>query len=98
MLCYHAEDISNANTNFYNQKDKTKRACSCYECYYCREFLLKKDRHERPIENCTGVPGVAYNFNTKSLISFQDNFHAKGDLPFVLYFDFETAAPHRYVF
>ena len=29
---------------------------------------------------------------TKNLISFQDNFNAKGDLPFVLYFDFKTTA------
>ena len=34
-LCYYTEDISKADTNFYNQKDK-KRAYSCYECYYCR--------------------------------------------------------------
>ena len=39
------------------------------------------------------MPGVVYNFNAKSLISFQDNFHGKGDLPFALYFDFETRAP-----
>ena len=34
-----------------------------------------------------------YDFNTKNLISFQDNFNAKEDLPFFLYFDFEAAAP-----
>ena len=45
------------------------------------------------MENCLGVPGVIYNFNTQSLVSFEDNFHAKGDLPFVIYFDFETTAP-----
>ena len=27
------------------------------------------------------------------MISFEDNFHAKGDLSFVIYFDFETTAP-----
>ena len=27
------------------------------------------------------------------MISYQDNFHAKGDVPFVIYFDFETTAP-----
>ena len=27
------------------------------------------------------------------MISYQDNFHAKGDVPFVTYFDFETTAP-----
>ena len=54
-LCYFTEDISKAYTNFYNQKDKFKRAYSCYECY-CRQFFLKKDRHKRHLENCAGVP------------------------------------------
>ena len=92
-LCSYTEDISKTYTNFYNLKDKTKRAYSCYECYYCRKLFLKKDRHKKHIENCAGVPGVVYNFNTKNLTSFQDKFIAKGDLPFVLYFDFETTAP-----
>ena len=47
------------------------------------DLFLKKDRHKRHIENCAGVRGVVYNFNTKSLIRFQDKFHAKDDLPFV---------------
>ena len=29
----------------------------------------------------------------QSLISFEDTFHAKDNLPFVIYFDFETIAP-----
>ena len=45
------------------------------------------------VTNVTGVPGVIYNFNTQSLISFEDNFYAKGSLPFVINFDFETTAP-----
>ena len=45
------------------------------------------------MENCSGVPGVIYNFNMQSLISFKGNFHAKDDLPFVIYFEFETTAP-----
>ena len=57
-----------------------------------QKILLQKDRHKRHIENCAGVPGVIYNFNMKNLISFQDNFNAKGDLPFVSYFYFETTA------
>ena len=92
-LCYYTEDISRAYTNFYNVEHKNKRAYSCYECYYCKNFFFKKDTHKRHIENCTGVPGVVYNFNTKSLISLQDKFHVKVDLPFVLYFAFETTAP-----
>ena len=91
-LCYFTEVISKAYINFYNPKDKSKLAYSCCECFYCRKFFLKKDRHKRHIENCAGAPGVIYNFNTKNLISFQDNFNAKGDLPFVLYFGLETTS------
>ena len=36
---------------------------------------------------------MVYNFNNQNLISYQDNFHAKDDIPFVIYFDFETTAP-----
>ena len=45
------------------------------------------------MKNCSGKPGVVYDFNNQCLISYQDNFHNKGDLPFAIYFDFETTAP-----
>ena len=44
------------------------------------------------MKNCSGKPGVIYNFSNQSLISYEDNFKAKGDIPFVAYFDFETTA------
>ena len=50
-------------------------------------LLLQKDREERQkrhTESCLGVLGVIYDFNTKTLVSFQDNFNSKDDLPFVL--------------
>ena len=36
------------------------------------------------------MPVVVYNFNNQNLISYQDNFRAKDDIPFIIYFDFET--------
>ena len=57
------------------------------------ENFLRQERQKRHMENCSGVSGVIYSFNTQSLLSFEDYFHAKGDLPFVIYFDFETTAP-----
>ena len=50
-------------------------------------------RQKRHMANCSGRPGVAYNFNNENLISYQDNFHAKGVVLFVIYFDFEATAP-----
>ena len=45
------------------------------------------------MKHCSGKPGIIYNFNNQSLVSYEDNFKAKGDLPFCIYFDFETTAP-----
>ena len=45
-------------------------------------------RQKRHMANCSGKPGVVYNFSNQNLIS-----HAKEDVPFVIYFDFETTAP-----
>ena len=56
------------------------------------KVITDSDISKRHIENCAGIPGVIYNFDMKNLITFQDHFNAKDDLPFVLYFDFETTA------
>ena len=50
-------------------------------------------RQKRQMTNCSGRPGLVYSFNNQNLISYQDSFHAKGDVSFVTYFDFETTAP-----
>ena len=44
------------------------------------------------MESCSGVPGIVYNFYSKNLVTFEDNFSAKGDLPMAIYFDYETTA------
>ena len=55
-------------------------------------FLLFKllnlwERH------CTGRPGFVYNFNTRSLLTFEENLKYKTDIPMTAYIDFETTAP-----
>ena len=95
-VCYFTPDISKAYQNLYSSGDKIKSQY-CPYCY-CNKFVAREEKQKRHTENCSGVPGVIYNFNTKSLISFQDNFNSKGNLPFVLYFDFETTAPADNIF
>ena len=60
---------------------------------YCNKFFIRSDKHQGHIKNCLGAPGVVYSFNNQNLISYQDNFHAKDDIPFVNYFNFEKTAP-----
>ena len=97
-LCYFTADISKAYHNLCSTGNKIKQKYCVYQCYYCNKFFKREERQKRHTESCSGVPGVIYNFNTKTLISFQDNFNSKGDLPFVLYYDFETTAPTDNIF
>ena len=69
------------------------RAHRVHQCYYCNHFFISEIKQKGHVKNCSGKPGVIYNFNNQSLISYQENFRAKGDFPFAIYFDFEAAAP-----
>ena len=51
--------------------------------------VIKYDHH---IDSCTDKPGYTYNFNTKSLITFEENLKYKSDIPLTAYIDFETTA------
>ena len=74
-LCYFTPNISKAYHNLYSTGNKIKQQCCTYQCYYYNKFFTREERQKRHTESCLGVPGVIYNFNTKTLISFQDNFN-----------------------
>ena len=93
-LYFFSEDISKAYSSPYSKGKKgITRAHKCYQYHYCNKLFIQEIRQKRHIENCSGRIGVVYNFNNQNLISYKDNVHAKGDVPFVVYFDFETTAP-----
>ena len=93
LLCYFSDDISKAYSSLHSVGEKIMRTHKCYQCYYCNNFFIQEMRQKRHMENCSGRPGEVYNFNNQNLISYQDNFRGKCDIPFVIYFDFETTAP-----
>ena len=92
-LCYFSDDISKAYSSLHSVGEKITRAHKRYQCYYCNKFFNQEMRQKRHMANCSVRPGIVYNFNNQNLISYQDNFRAKSDVPFVIYFDLETTAP-----
>ena len=36
-------------------------------------LFARTDKQKRHIENCSGVPGIIYNFNNKNIIRFEEN-------------------------
>ena len=55
--------------------------------------MTRKRKAENHLKVCSGKPGIVYNFCSQTLTSFEDNFKSKGDVPFTIYFDFETTSP-----
>ena len=93
-LCYFSTDITLAYSGCYEKKDKLVRSSKVQSCHYCNHFFVHINKKlERHLKHCSGKPGIIYNFNNQSLISYEDNFKSKGDIPFTIYFDFETTAP-----
>ena len=92
--CYYSTNIASAFTARYDEgKKKNRRAMLVYECYYCNKFFRSKPKRENHLKICSGKPGVVYNFCSRTITSFEDNYKLKGDVPFAIYFDFETTAP-----
>ena len=52
--------------------------------------LLSKEILEKHTKVCASKEGIIYTFENGKIISFQDNLNFLGDVPFTVYFDFET--------
>ena len=95
-MCYTTTDISKTYRSSCSQEEKDKEKIVhgfAYECYYCKKYFARPDEHKRHIEICAGIPGIVYNFNNQNLVTFEENLEYKGDLPIVVYFDYETTKP-----
>ena len=93
--CYFSSWLNFGFCGKYIEGDNVNkvRFCTAFQCYYCSNYYDRKDKYDRDIENCTGQPGIIYNFNTQNLITFENDFKYNGDIPLVAYIDFETTAP-----
>ena len=46
---------------------------------------------EKHLAVCAGKTGINYVFDDGKILSYQDNYSKLSDLPFAVYYDFETA-------
>ena len=50
---------------------------------------MRKNRYKKRVKSFSSILGVLYNFNTQSLVSFEENLKYKDDLPFAGYCAFD---------
>ena len=95
LNCFFTKQLHLAYKAVYNEKtnwEKLRSSCA-FQCYFCGKFWIRKQRLEIHMKNCTGKPGFVYNFQTRNLLTFEENLKFKRDVPLTTYIDFETTAP-----
>ena len=93
--CFFTDRLHLAYKAVYNEKaiwQKT-RTSSAFQCYFCGKFCVCKIKLDQHMKNCVGKPGFVYNFQTRNLLTFEENIKFKRDVPLTTYIDFETTAP-----
>ena len=71
------------------KKNRGVKNSSPEQCYGCNKFFVQR-KNEKHLENCCSKPGVLYKFNNQNVQTFEDNFRFMGEVPFSVYFDFES--------
>ena len=66
---------------------------TAFQCYYCSNWYGREDKFDLHLNCCVGKSGYVYNFNSQSLVTFEENLKFKGDIPVNAYIDFEATAP-----
>ena len=61
------------------------------QCPYCNNFFIKTEKKMQDhINSCAGQAGFSFSFDNGKIVNYQDNFKKMSDLPFAIYYDFET--------
>ena len=92
IQCFFSTEFHTANIVTYNKGVKVSHS-NAYQCYFCRNYYVEKARYERNLSNCSGQPGIAYDFNIQNLVTFEDTLKYKGEIQLTAYADFETVVP-----
>ena len=61
------------------------------QCHYCNNFFVKNDEKiKKHLSICSGKAGFTFSFDNGKIFDYQDHYRNPGDLPFSIYYDFET--------
>ena len=95
LNCFFTGKLHLAYKAVYNETTKWEklRSTCAFQCYFCGKFWTRKGKLATHMKNCTGKPGFVYNFQTRNLLTFEENIKFKRDVPLTTYIDFETTAP-----
>ena len=92
--CFFAPKIEmayNAVIELVRQGKKNISHRKPKQCHYCENgFIKSEEKMQEHLSCCSGKAGFNYVFDNGKILNYQDNYGKIGDLPFTIYYDFET--------
>ena len=92
--CFFAPEIEKAYYTSFEVERGGKKSSShrnAKQCSYCEKCFVKSMKNmEKHLSVCAGKIGINYVFHNGKILNYQDNYNKLGDLPFAIYYDFET--------
>ena len=102
VSCYFTNEIHLACRSYVGTFKKGNEHIShrtVRQCCFCQNVFAKNEENMKShISICSARGGLTYAFDNGQILNYQDNFKYLGDLPFTVYFDFETTTGGNSVF
>ena len=94
IICFFAPEISLGYYTSYDKMRKRKNVTNhtrARQCHYCNNFFIKSaEKMQKHLSCCVGKAGFTFSFDNGKIIDYQGHYKNLGDLPFAVYYDFET--------
>ena len=102
IVCFFASDVSHALNSKIEKMKNGKRELQfkkAQQCHYCINYFVKSfEKMQKHLSCCSGKAGFTFSFDNGKVIDYQDHFSSLRDVPFSLYYDFETTAGNTVFF
>ena len=83
---------------FDKEKGQIKNK-TVHHCHYCQNLFVKsKEQMKKHLSFCGAKEETNYAFDNGQILNYQDNFKYLSELPFTVYFNFETTTRGNSVF
>ena len=94
FFCYFASHIY---LGFHTSVEKLKNSkkvlnyTGARQCHYCNNYFVKSaEKMKKHLSCCAGRAGFTFSFDNGKIIDYQDHYKNLIDVPFSIYYDFET--------
>ena len=94
ILCFYAPYIYlgfHTPLEKFKNGEKVLNHTGAGKCHYCNNYFIKSaEKMKKHLSCCAGKAGFIFSFDNRKIIDYQDHYKNLGDVPFNVYYDFET--------